>query len=120
MVMPGLVSAEFGPDHVHDALLARIDVVKLDAEIGAVLAQGGDLLRGDLVDDVEAAFDGGRHVVVDGGDGAIGAAHLAAGKTKAFKCLRGSDLVDQLQVDVDERGLALGLDHHVLLPYLFE
>ena len=26
----------------------------------------------------------------------------------------------KLQVDVEQRGLALGLDHHVLLPDLFE
>ncbi len=105
---------------MHDALLARIHVVELDAEISAVLAQSGDLLCGDLIDDVKAAFDGGWHVVVDSCDGAIGAAHFAASKAKAFECLGGSDLVHQLKVDVDEGGLALGLDHNVLLPYLFE
>ncbi len=63
-----LGDAEFGADDVHDALLARVDVVKLDAEVGAVLAQRGDLRGGDLVDDVEAALDGGGHVVIHGRD----------------------------------------------------
>ena len=84
----GLGDAELGADDVDDALLARVDVVELDAEVGAVFAQRGDLRGRDLVDDVEAAFDGGGHVVVDGGDAAIGAAHLAAGEAQAFKGLR--------------------------------
>ena len=69
---------------------------------------------------LQPAFNGGGDVVIDGGDAAVRTAHLAAGQSKAFKCLRGSDLVEQLQVDVEQRGLALGLDHHVLLPDLFE
>ena len=84
----GLGDAELGSDDVDDALVARVDVVKLDAEVGAVLAQRGDLRGRDLVDDVEAALDGGGHVVIDGGDGAVGAADLATGEAKTFKGLR--------------------------------
>ncbi len=40
MVMPGLVSAELGADDVDDALVWRLDVEELDAEVGAVFAQG--------------------------------------------------------------------------------
>ena len=58
--------------------------------------------------------------MVDRGDGAIGAAHLAAGQPQSFKRLRRSDLVHQLQVDVEHGGLALGLDHHMLLPDFLE
>ena len=99
----GLGDAEFGADDVDDALVARVDVVELDAEVGAVLAQRGNLRGGDLVEDVEAAFDGGGDVVIDGGDAAVRAADLAAGETQAFKGLRGGDLVEQLQVDVEQR-----------------
>ena len=116
----GLGDAELRPDHVHDALLARVHVVELDAEVGAVLAQRGDLRGGDLVDDMQPAFNGGRDVVIHRGDGAVGPAHLAAGQAKALESLRGRDLVDQLQVDVEQRGLAFGLDDDVLLPDLFE
>ncbi len=115
-----LGEAQLRADHVHDALLARVHVVELDAELGAVLAQRGDLRGRDLVDDVEPALDGRGHVVVHGRDAAIGTAHLAAGQPQAFEGLRRSDLVQQLQVDVEQRGLALGLDHHVLLPDLLE
>ena len=62
----------------------------------------------------------GGDVVVDGGDGAIGAAHLAAGEAEAFEGLRRGDLVDQLQVDVEQRRLALGRDDDVLVPDFFE
>ena len=51
---------------------------------------------------------------------AIGAAHLAAGEAQTLKGLRRSDLVEQLQVDVEQGGLALGLDHDVLLPDFFK
>ena len=115
-----LGEAEFRPDYVHNALLARVDVVELDAEVGAVLAQRGDLRGGDLIDDIQPALDRRRHVVVDGRDGAIGTAHLAARQAQPFKRLRRRDFVDQLQVDVEQRGFALRLDHHVLLPDFFE
>jgi hypothetical protein len=34
--------------------------------------------------------------------------------------LRGGDLVEQLQVDVEDGGFARGLDDHVLLPDFLE
>jgi hypothetical protein len=78
------------------------------------------LRGGDLVEDVEAAFDGGGDVVVDGGDRAVGAADFASGQAQAFKGLRGSDLVEQLQVNVEQGWLACWLDYYVLLPDFFE
>ena len=61
-----------------------------------------------------------RDVVVDGGDGAVGAAELAACHAEAVEGLRGGDLVDEMQVDVEERRFALGLGDEVLLPDFFE
>jgi len=113
-------NAEFRADHVHDALFARTDVIELNAEIGAVFAQRVDLLSGDLIDNVEPAFDGCGHIVIDRGNRAIGAAHFAACKPQSLKRLRRRHLVDQLKVDVEQRGLALGLNHYVLLPDLLE
>jgi hypothetical protein len=50
---------------VDDALGAVLHVEELDAEVGAVLAQGFDLRVGDLVGDDEAVVDaGGGDVVV--------------------------------------------------------
>ncbi len=92
-----------------DALRVVLDVEELDAEVGAVLAQRVDLLGGDLVDDVEAIVGaGGGDVVVDGGDVAVGAAELAAGEAEAVEGLRRGDLVDEVEVDVEDRGLACG------------
>ena len=103
-----------------DALIARVDIVKLDAELSAVFAQRGNLRGGDGIEDVEAALKGGGHVVINGGHSAIGAAHFAAGETEALEGLRRRDLVDELQVDVEDGWLALRLDDHVLLPDFFE
>jgi hypothetical protein len=58
--------------------------------------------------------------VIHRGDGAVGAAHLAAGEAQAFKRLRRGDLVQQLQVDVENGGLALRFDDYVLLPDFFK
>src|ERR1017187_2016782 len=115
----GLGDAQFGTDDMYDALIARVDVVELDAEVCAVLAQRGDLRGRDLVDDVEAALEGGRYIVVHSGDGTVGAADLAASEAQAFKGLRRRDLVEELQVDVEHGGLAPGLDDHMLLPDFF-
>ena len=116
----GLGDAKLGADDVNDALFAAVDVVELDSEFGAVGAQRGNLRGGDLVEDVEAACDGGGDVVVHGGDASIGTADFAAGQAKAFKGLRRGDLVKQLQVDVEQGWLARGLDDYVLLPDFFE
>src|SRR5664280_271417 len=98
----GLGEAEFGSDDVDDALLGRLDVEELDAEVGAVLAQGFDLARGDLVDDVETVGDAaGGYVVVNGGDRAVGTAQLAASEAEAVEGLGRGHLVDEVQVDVE-------------------
>src|SRR5581483_8261525 len=59
-------------------------------------------------------------IVIDCGDGAVRPAHLAARKAQPFKGLRRCDLVDQLQIDVEQRGFALRLDDDMLLPDFFE
>ena len=69
---------------------------------------------------MEAAFNGGGYVVIDGGDAAVRAADSAAGQAQAFEGLRRSDLVEQLQVDVEQGWFACGLDDYMLLPDFFE
>ena len=97
-----------------------IHVVKLNAEVRAVLAQRVNLRCRNLVHDVQTAFDRGRHVVIHRRDAAVRPADFAPGQTKPFKRLRRSDLVQQLQIDIDQRRLALRLRNHMLLPDLFE
>ena len=63
---------------------------------------------------------GGGDVVVDRGDVAVGAAELAAGQAQAVEGLGRGDLVDEVEVDVEDRGLACGLGDEVGLPDFFE
>src|SRR5205814_10146397 len=57
----------------------------------------------------------GGNVVVGGGEGAVRAAHLAPREPEAIKCLRRSDLVHEMKVDVEQTGRYL-----VGLPDLVE
>ncbi len=117
----GFGKAEFWSDDVDDALIGRLHVVEFDAEVGAVFAERFDLAGGYLVDDVEAVFDAaGGDVVVDCRDSAVGPAELAASHAEAVEGLRAGDLVDEVQVDVEDRGFACGLGDEVLLPDFFE
>ena len=98
-----------------------LHVEELDAELGAVLAQRVDLRGGDLVGDDEAIVrGGGGHVVIDRGDVAVGAAQFAAGHAKAVEGLRRGDLVDELEIDVEDRRLACGFGDDVILPDLLK
>ena len=74
----------------------------------------------DLIHDVEAIFGaGGGDVVIDGGDVAVGTAKLAASHAED-RPVGAGDLVDEVEVDVEDRWFAIGLDDDVLLPDFFE
>ena len=60
----------------------------------------------------------GRDVVVLGGEREVGPAHRAAGQPQAVERLRAGDLVHQVQVDVEQVGLAVGAAHDVRVPDL--
>ena len=121
MVMPGLVRPSSGPMTWTMPCDARLHVEEFDAEFGAVAAEGFDLAQRGLIDDVQAVGDGGGgDVVIDRGDGAVGTADLAVGETEAVECLGRGDLVDELEIDVEERGFACRLGDEVLLPDFFE
>jgi hypothetical protein len=98
-----------------------LHIVEFDAEVDAVLAQGLDLLGGDLIDDVKAVFDAaGGDVVIDRCDRAVGATEFAAGHAETVEGLRAGDFVDEVQVNIEERGLSRGFGDEVLLPDFFE
>ncbi len=59
-------------------------------------------------------------VVVHRREREVGPAHAPAGEPEPLECLRRRDLVDQVQVDEQQGGLALGLGHEVPLPDLLE
>ncbi len=122
MVMPGLVRPSSGPMMWTMPWFGDLDVEELDAELGAVFAQGVRSASQAIWSTMwrrSSALRGGD-VVVDGGDGAVGAAELAAGHAEAVEGLRAGDLVDEVKVDVEDGGFARGFGDEVLLPDFFE
>ena len=114
MVMPGLVAPSSGPIMwtmpwstsctsknwmPNSAQFLRSALTCL-AEVWSVMIEA---VRG----------TGGGDVVVDGGDVAVGTAELAAGDAEAVEGLRGGDLVDEVEVDVEDGGLACRLGDEV-------
>ncbi len=115
----GLGHAQLGADHVHDPLAVGAERVDGDAELVAVALERFDLHAGELV--LDAGGHGravGGSVVVGGGEGAVGAAHLAPGQAQPVEGLGARDLVDEVQVDVHQAGALAG--HLVGLPDLVE
>src|SRR5262249_36506491 len=90
--------------------------VQADARPAAVFLESVQLPLADLVRSGTAAARGS--VVIHRGDGKVGAAHPPAGKAKRLEGLRGSDLVDQVQVDAKEVGLPLAGVEEGLFPDL--
>ena len=121
----GLGEALLGADDVHDALPGLTHGVAGDAELRAVRGEGLHLLAGDLVLHPEGEVrlapdegDIGRDVVVHRRDGEVGSTHRPAVHAQPVEGLRRGDLVHEVQVDVEERRLALGRPHHVPVPHL--
>ena len=113
----GLGEAELGADDVDDALVDVAQRVQAYAELGGVLAQRLDLGPRDRVGDGLVDVQG-RDVVVLGREGEVGSAYRPAGETKPVEGLRRGDLVDEVEVDVEQVRLTLGLSDDVLVPHL--
>ena len=96
--------------------MRRAQRVDRHAELLAVALQRLDLDARQLVEDLRRAHRAvGGHVVVGGGQGAVGPADLAAGDAQRLEGLRRGDLVDQVEVDVED-----SVGHLVALPDLVE
>ena len=100
---------------MHDALAGRAPGVQRDAELLGVGLQRLHLAGADLVGHRTV---GRRHVVVHRGDGEIGAAHGAPVQAEALERLRARHLVHEVEIDVEQVGLAVGSMHDVALPHL--
>src|SRR3954452_24355779 len=109
----GLGDAELRPDHVDDALAVGPHRVHADAELLAVALERLDLDAAELVADAGGDRRAvGGHVVVGGGERAVGPADLAPGHPEAVEGLRAGDLVHEVEVDEQQalRHLVLGPD----------
>src|SRR6266852_52085 len=111
--------AQLGPDYMDDALFARVDVKERDAEVATVLPQDLDLPGGDRIGDRHGPIRSGD-VVIDRGYGEIGPAHLAVCRAQALECLRRSDFVHQVQIDVEQSRLVLSGAYYMRIPDFFE
>ena len=111
-----LGDAQLGADHVHDALAGGADRVDRHAELRAVVLERLDLHAAEVVGDLGRHLRAvGRHVVVGGGQRAVGPAHRPPGQAQGLEGLRAGDLVHQVEVDVEER-----VGHLVGAPDLVE
>ena len=113
----GLGQAQLRAHDVDDALLDVAQRVQPYAEVGAVLAQRLQLGAGDRVRDRLVDVEG-RGVVVLGRDGEVEAAHLAAVLTEPVEGLGAGHLVQQVQIDEEEVGLALCAPDDMVVPDL--
>ena len=110
---------ELRADDVDDAHQRAERPFQPQPELCAVAVEGVQLLLRDRILDRQRAVGRGD-VVVGRGDRQVGAADLAAVQAQALERLRRRDLVDEVQVDVEERRLAGLLAYDVVLPDFLE
>jgi hypothetical protein len=104
---------------VHDALALVLErEVGQRADLADVAVEGLDLLARDRVEDALLPVVGGR-VVVGRRDDGVHAPGLAPGQLEALEGLRAGDFVNQVAVDVDQRGAVVFDVHHVAGPQFF-
>ena len=100
-----LGDAELGADHVDDALVFGAEGVDRNPELLAVAFKCLHLDAAELV--LDPRGDGravGRHVVVRGGERAVGTTDGPMRQAKAIERLRTRHLVHEMQVDVQQAG----------------
>ena len=104
-------------DHMDDALTRIAHRVQRDVELGRVGPQHLDLAGRDRVGD--GLVDVGRgHVVVLGRHRQVGPADAALADPEPVEGLWAGDLVHQVEIDVEQVGLARRLVHDVAIPHL--
>src|SRR5690554_800365 len=108
------------PDHMHYALALVFDLEFQNPELIAVLVQSLHLGAGNGVNDAVDAFVtiGSRHVMIRRRDVGINPPGLAVGQAQTFKRLRRRHFVQQLPVDVDQRGAIVPLFDQMVVPQL--
>ena len=108
-----LREAELRADDVHDPLAPAARRVERDAELGAVRPQRLELRARERVAHRTVVC---RDVVIHRREGQVRSPDGAPCKPEPLEGLRRGHLVDQVQVDVEEGGLAVGLVHDVRVP----
>ena len=84
-----------------------------------LFAQRVDLLLRDRIGDRQTAV-AGWHVVVGGGDGLFRPADATPGQAQTFERLRAGHLVDEVQIDVQDRLSTCFGENDVFVPDFFK
>src|SRR5690348_1197331 len=116
--LPRLRNAQFGANHVDDALIPALHVEKVDSKFLAVLRQQLKLLCGICVGNRQLAILR-RYGMVHHGKRQIGPTHAPFGGLQTGKCLRRRHLMDQMPVNIEQRGLAGFFAYDVRVPDFF-
>jgi len=116
---PGLTQAQLRTNHVHDPLERAEAILETDAELLAIAVERVELFLRNRVRH-RLGERPRRRVVVHCGDREIGAAHSSTRQPQTVKGLGRGHLVNQVEVDVQQRGLAGRFVDHVGVPDFFE
>ena len=117
IVMPGRVRPCSGP-MTWTMPWPGSPIGKLVMPNSAVFSRSTSTWRAEIGSAIGWSMSLGRDVVVLGRDGQVGAADRAAGEAQSVERLRAGDLVDEVEVDVQQVGLAGRRVHDVALPDL--
>ena len=111
--------ALLGSDDVDDSGTRVIETEKSHSELLAIANQGVDLDFRHRVGDPQVTV-GCRHAVVDGGEGEVGPADRAPMQSERIEGLGRGDLMYQVEVGIEEVGLAFDRANEVLVPDFLE
>ncbi|MNC54523.1 hypothetical protein D3C75_1040090 [compost metagenome] len=106
--------AQLRSHNVYNALVNRIQIVQLHAEITAVLRQCVNLLFGDWICNVETILR--WHVVIHRCKCQLWTANFTTAQAKSFKCLRRCYFVHQMQVNIQNAWFSFFLMNYVIFP----
>ena len=114
-----LRQAKLWSNDVNNALFGRLYVEELNSKLFAVSTECLDLSRRNRICDRQVAICS-WNVVIDGAESEIRASHFAVRLTQSVKRLRRRHLVNEMEVDVEKRGLTISFTNDVSLPELIE
>ena len=114
---PGDHCALFRGHHMDDALANIANTEFGNAELLGVVLQGLHLDAGGFIHNFRCGFEwGGRHVVIDGGHAGTRTPGFATRQTQALEGLWRRHLMNDLTIDIDQRGAILTLGDEVSVP----
>ena len=109
--------ALLGPDDVHNALAAVVDVEVGQTILAGVVTQRLDLQTGHRIGNAVLAAGGG-HIVVHHGQVGVQAPRRAVGLLQALEGLRAGDLMQQVAINVQQAAAIGFLTDDVGVPQL--